>query len=73
MMTSRIRTLTLLVILATECIISQSFSIVMMGMKRRKGGLKKGLESTESTSKSISGLNQGKGQEITGVSLPTEG
>ena len=49
---------------------SVGFSIILMG--RRKGGLKKSLESDGSVSNKAS-FNQGKGQEITGVTLPAPG
>jgi hypothetical protein len=55
-----------------------SFSFLLMG--RRKGGLQKTLldENGKGINKNpsaaaINSLNQGKGQEITGVSLPAEG
>lgn len=53
-----------------------SFSLLMM-VKRGKGSLKKTLSGENSVSKkkgnSINSLNQGKGQEITGVTLPAPG
>jgi len=63
------------ILLATECTVSSSFTLVMMGAKRGKGNLKKGLDSSSSKSKpsTVSSLNQGRGQEITGVSLPAQG
>jgi hypothetical protein len=47
----------------------------MMGARRGKGMLRKGLEDSPKTTKSssVSSLNQGRGQEITGVTLPAEG
>ena len=49
----------------------------MMGSKRGKGGLSKGLDDSSTSSSSnnnkISSLNQGRGQEITGISLPPSG
>jgi nitrite reductase/ring-hydroxylating ferredoxin subunit len=55
----------------------ESFQLVMMGRRAvGKGNLKKSL-SGESVSKkkgnSVNSLNQGKGQEITGVTLPADG
>ena len=55
-----------------------SFHLVLMA-RRGKGNLKKRIEGTDSSSKSggkgknLNSLNQGRGQEITGVSLPAEG
>jgi nitrite reductase/ring-hydroxylating ferredoxin subunit len=52
----------------------------MMGSRRGKGGLKKSLDPTSTGDKRIStkkspmnALNGGKGQEITGVTLPADG
>ena len=68
-------------ILATTILFSmmmmtvESFHMVMM-VKRGKGGLKQNLEDAGTTSKKRKGagsLNQGKGQEITGVTLPANG
>ena len=55
----------------------ESFRMVMMA-RRGKGGLKQNLEDTGSTRsnkkrKGAGSLNQGKGQEITGVTLPANG
>jgi nitrite reductase/ring-hydroxylating ferredoxin subunit len=56
----------------------ESFQLVMMGRRAPggKGNLKKSL-SGESISKkkgnSVNSLNEGRGQEITGVSLPADG
>ena len=50
----------------------ESFSIVLMAKRGRKGNLKKMLDSDPGTS-NPNALNQGKGQEITGVTLPAEG
>jgi nitrite reductase/ring-hydroxylating ferredoxin subunit len=57
----------------------ESFQLVMMGRRaagKGKGNLKKSL-SGESVSKkkgnSVNSLNQGRGQEITGVTLPVDG
>ena len=50
---------------------ADAFHIVMMGRARRgKGDLKRSLDGGTVNSKS---LNQGKGQEITGVTLPADG
>jgi nitrite reductase/ring-hydroxylating ferredoxin subunit len=54
-----------------------SFSLVMMAARKGRGNLKKSLQG-ESVSKKknanpTNALNQGKGQEITGVTLPAEG
>ena len=46
----------------------ESFSLYMMGTRRRMN-----KKVTKKTSTSPKSLNQGKGQEITGVTLPTEG
>lgn len=72
-MLSKISTLTLLILLATECSLSSSFTLVMMGARRGKGNLKKRLDDSSSSKPSTASLNQGRGQEITGVNLPTEG
>lgn len=69
-----------LALLAFQLMISQveCFQLVMMGRRggKGKGNLKKQL-SGESVSKkkanSVNALNQGRGQEITGVTLPAEG
>jgi nitrite reductase/ring-hydroxylating ferredoxin subunit len=50
---------------------ASGFSLVMMGVRRGKGGLKRNLDSD--TPKNAGAMNQGKGQEITGVSLPAPG
>jgi hypothetical protein len=50
-----------------------SFNMVMMA-RRGKGVLKKDLDDDSGTKPgSISSLNKGKGQEITGVTLPASG
>jgi len=72
----RISTVFLLILLSHEWIIQTScFTLVMMGARRGKGMLRKGLEDSPKTTKSssVSSLNQGRGQEITGVTLPAEG
>jgi len=56
---------------------ARSFSFVLMA-KRGKGSLQKALDGADSISRkkksnSVNSLNQGKGQEITGVTLPAEG
>mgnify|MGYP007080217515 CR=1 FL=1 len=51
-----------------------SFQLVMMGAKRGKGTLKKTLDGgTAGQPTSSRSLNKGKGQEITGVTLPADG
>ena len=50
--------------------VAQGFNVILMG--RRKGGLKKVLDSDGTVTKKGS-YNQGKGQEITGVTLPPPG
>lgn len=47
---------------------AEAFSIILMGGRRGKGGLKKNLDGDSNASK-----NTAKGQEITGVTLPAEG
>jgi len=61
----------------TSC---SAFSLIMMGSRRGKGGLKKSLDPASSGDKMTSAkkspmnvLNGGRGQEITGVTLPAEG
>ncbi len=68
-----------LLMLLSTCAVTMSFTLTMMGARRGKGKLKSGLDDT-SSKKSISkksqvstSLNQGKGQEITGVTLPSPG
>jgi nitrite reductase/ring-hydroxylating ferredoxin subunit len=60
--------------------VSSAFTLVMMGSRRGKGGLKKSLNPNSTGDKltppkktSMNSLNNGKGQEITGVTLPAEG
>jgi hypothetical protein len=48
-----------------------AFTLVMMGRRRGKVGDKK--LTSQKQSSPIKSLNGGKGQEITGVSLPAEG
>eukprot|EP00559_Dactyliosolen_fragilissimus_P002753 CAMPEP_0184856242 /NCGR_PEP_ID=MMETSP0580-20130426/1412_1 /TAXON_ID=1118495 /ORGANISM="Dactyliosolen fragilissimus" /LENGTH=167 /DNA_ID=CAMNT_0027351135 /DNA_START=152 /DNA_END=655 /DNA_ORIENTATION=- len=49
----------------------------MMGARRSKGNLKRVLDGSDTKSpasaNSVKSLNQGRGQEITGVSIPSEG
>ena len=65
--------------LLLSCSITASFTLTMMGARRGKGNLKGRLEDNISSKKStktqsgVSNLNQGKGQEITGVTLPSPG
>lgn len=65
---------TLLIILFLSAISAvNSFNMVMMA-RRGKGGLQKNLDGDSETKPgSISSLNKGKGQEITGVTLPAPG
>mmetsp|Transcript_21517 Transcript_21517/g.31857 ORF Transcript_21517/g.31857 Transcript_21517/m.31857 type:complete len:194 (+) Transcript_21517:56-637(+) len=75
---SRIAYISLIFVLAASCMMApiSSFSLTMMGTRRGKGGMKitdgssKKLTSEKSK---ISSLNNGRGQEITGVTLPAEG
>ena len=54
---------------------TDGFHMVMMA-RRSKGNLKRTLEDAHSSSDTVprkaAALNQGKGQEITGVTLPSE-
>lgn len=72
--------LIILTLLATIVSRNAGFQLVMMGARRGKGiGLKRSLDSTTvGDKKSTQGnaakaLNQGRGQEITGVTLPANG
>ena len=51
-----------------------AFSLVMMGRRGRKGNLKRTVDGSSSSSsvssKNVNSINQGRGQEITGVTLP---
>lgn len=47
------------------------FHMVMMA-RRGKGNLKRSLEDSDNVRSKVASLNQGKGQEITGVTLPPE-
>ena len=52
----------------------QGLTLVMMGARRGKGGLQQNLDDARTfSSKGVKALNGGKGQEITGVTLPAEG
>lgn len=55
--------------------VANSFPIVLMGGARRgKGALKRSLESdTQQGKPTVKSVNKGKGQEITGVTIPAEG
>lgn len=64
----------------TSCYSVSGFSLVMMGSRRGKGGLKKSLDPASAGDKrmrtkntTMNSLNGGKGQEITGVTLPADG
>eukprot|EP00550_Attheya_septentrionalis_P012684 CAMPEP_0198302820 /NCGR_PEP_ID=MMETSP1449-20131203/56564_1 /TAXON_ID=420275 /ORGANISM="Attheya septentrionalis, Strain CCMP2084" /LENGTH=201 /DNA_ID=CAMNT_0044005289 /DNA_START=42 /DNA_END=647 /DNA_ORIENTATION=- len=59
-----------LIVSNTSCYCS-AFTLVMMGRRRGKVGDKK--LTSQKQSSPIKSLNGGKGQEITGVSLPAEG
>lgn len=60
-----------------------AFTLTMMGSRRGKGGMritdgstsknKNKMGKTNKSNNPANSLNQGKGQEITGVSLPAEG
>lgn len=59
---------------------SSAFTLIMMGSRRGKGSLKKSLDPASSGDKlkppkqsPMNALNNGRGQEITGVSLPADG
>lgn len=56
---------------------TDAFTLVMMGSRRGKGNLKRSLDPSTMGDKSgpmsVKSLNQGRGQEITGVTLPSEG
>lgn len=73
------RLLLLLCVCALRVDPTRGFSIVLMAAKRgKKGDLQRVLhdDDTETQStppKSSRSLNQGRGQEITGVTLPAEG
>jgi nitrite reductase/ring-hydroxylating ferredoxin subunit len=69
---SRVSAIYALFLLLSECIICSPFTLVMMGA-RRGGNLKRRLNNDSKKSSSVSSLNKGRGQEITGVSLPAEG
>ena len=69
------QSLLLLLVLVASC---QAFSLVMMGARRGKGDLKRSLDPNavggkKGSIKGTNALNSGKGQEITGVSLPADG
>jgi hypothetical protein len=64
---------TLLILFLSAISAVNSFNMVMM-VRRGKGGLQKNLDGDSDTKPgSISSLNKGKGQEITGVTLPASG
>jgi hypothetical protein len=54
-----------------------SFNLVLMGARRGKGDLKRSLDSSDKPTKkgkdAVKSLNRGRGQEITGVTLPADG
>lgn len=54
------------------------FNLVMMGRRKGAGNLKRSLDlipesDKQMSSSNLKSLNQGRGQEITGVTLPAEG
>jgi hypothetical protein len=70
------RKLKLLYVFLSAMSAVDSFSLVMMGARRGKGDLKKAVAGEPLSSKKanpVNSLNLGKGQEITGVSLPADG
>jgi flagellar biosynthesis component FlhA len=80
MITKKVYILSTLVVLGFICTIppASSFSLLMMGTRRGKGGMKidvssSSSKSTKSAKSQIASLNNGRGQEITGVSLPAPG
>jgi len=74
--------LSLLLVVETASTVS-AFSFLLMGARRGKGNLKRTLDSSSvgdsnvlspsAGNKKLVKLNNGKGQEITGVTLPQEG
>eukprot|EP00591_Stephanopyxis_turris_P011947 CAMPEP_0195516232 /NCGR_PEP_ID=MMETSP0794_2-20130614/7019_1 /TAXON_ID=515487 /ORGANISM="Stephanopyxis turris, Strain CCMP 815" /LENGTH=193 /DNA_ID=CAMNT_0040644779 /DNA_START=78 /DNA_END=659 /DNA_ORIENTATION=- len=78
-MTAKVGTLRvitpILLLVITQILSCSSFTLTMMGARRGKGNLKRNLESSSSprSQKDVKSLNKGKGQEITGVTLPQEG
>lgn len=60
-------------ILCLQC--ATGFSILFLARRGRKGGLQRALDDTDHTKKPTSSrsFNRGRGQEITGVSLPADG
>jgi hypothetical protein len=50
---------------------ANGFSFLLMA-RRGQGNLKRSLESVSDTTNRAASLNQGKGQEVTGVTLPDE-
>ena len=51
-----------------------AFSVVFMARRRQKGALKRVLDDSDAKPpKSARSLNKGRGQEITGVTLPQDG
>jgi len=52
---------------------TSAFTLVMMGAKRGKAGnLKRSLDDSNGKTSGVQGMNKGRGQEITGVTLPRE-
>lgn len=57
----------------TPVLVVDSFSMQMMAGKKRRGSLQRIVRETENSSGGTSSVpNQGKGQEITGVTLPAQ-
>lgn len=80
MMFPRSLLLPIFVTFMLSCMEVASFSsMTMMGARRGRGSLKDSLDDTGSKGKfkseksAVASLNQGRGQEITGVTLPAEG
>jgi nitrite reductase/ring-hydroxylating ferredoxin subunit len=73
---SKLAVLGVLCMAAFTCLPCRSFTLHMMARPKR-GNLKKVLEDAGATgsgaSKGVKSLNQGRGQEITGVTLPADG
>eukprot|EP00804_Cyclotella_cryptica_P014662 CCRYP_012708-RA/>CCRYP_012708-RA protein AED:0.09 eAED:0.09 QI:157/1/1/1/1/1/4/516/144 len=73
-------TIVVCVVCATHLLSSSTaFTLTMMGGRRGKGNLKKSLDPSYvggkgiSSSGGVSSLNGGRGQEITGVTMPEQG
>jgi nitrite reductase/ring-hydroxylating ferredoxin subunit len=53
--------------------ITEGFNLVFMGTRRGKGNLNRQLPEENANMKRVASINKGKGQEITGVTLPASG